>query len=248
LQNRLVPRTLDASPNWDVAVRYQPATRSDGSRGEVSGDFYDLRVRPDGHLMAVLGDVSGRGPRAAATTAALRWSIRGLMTVLDRPAQLLEKVADSVHEALDDRFATVAAVRLPTSTDSASTDSDIDGASRAVVALAGHPQPVLLSGDGAARPVGRPGMLLGPFADVEITDENVDVASGDALVLYTDGVTEAASPAHELLGEEGLLNALAGLPPGADADQIADAVVAAVVRHVGGGPTDDLTLMVVRRR
>lgn len=250
LQNRLVPTTLADSPEWDVAVRYQPATRADGSRGEVSGDFYDLRVRPDGHLLAVIGDVSGRGPRAAATTAALRWSIRGLSSVVDRPGPLLERVADAVHEALDDRFATVAAVRLPGFPPGvgARTDPGTD----VVVALAGHPQPVLLPGGGPARFVGRPGMLLGPFADVGVHEEQVPVRSGDVLVLYTDGVTEAASPEHELLGDDGLLRALDAVtgatPEGATADAVADAVLRAVARHVRGGPTDDLTLMVLRRR
>ncbi|PRY13551.1 PP2C family protein-serine/threonine phosphatase [Kineococcus rhizosphaerae] len=247
LQNRLVPAMLADTPEWDVAVRYQPATRADGSRGEVSGDFYDLQVRPDGHVLAVIGDVSGRGPRAAATTAALRWSIRGLSSVVDRPGRLLEHVADAVHEALDDRFATVAAVRLP------EFPADAEAGRDAVVALAGHPQPVLLPRGGPARFVGRPGMLLGPFADVTVLEEQVPVRSGDVLVLYTDGVTEAASPEHELLGDEGLLGALDEAldeaPGGArTADDVADAVLRAVARHVAGGPTDDLTLMVLRRR
>ena len=248
LQNRLVPSTLVASAEWDVAVRYDPATRADGSRGEVSGDFYDLRVRPDGHVLAVLGDVSGRGPRAAATTAALRWTIRGLSSLVPDPGRLLEHVADAVHDSLDDRFATVAAVRLPGFPADSTEGGDV------VVALAGHPQPALLPRDAPARFVGRPGMLLGPFSAVDVIEEVVPVRSGDVLVLFTDGVTEAASPAHELLGDEGLLAALDGVRPtggssgGPTADEVADAVLEAVARHVDGGPTDDLTLMVLRRR
>lgn len=248
LQNRLVPSTLVASAQWDVAVRYEPATRADGSRGEVSGDFYDLRVRPDGHVLAVLGDVSGRGPRAAATTAALRWTIRGLSSVVPDPGELLQHVADAVHDALDDRFATVAAVRLPGFPAGSPEDVDV------VVALAGHPQPALLPQDAPARFVGQPGMLLGPFSSVDVTEEAVPVRYGDVLVLFTDGVTEAASPAHELLGDEGLLAALDGMrltgvsSAGPSADEVADAVLEAVARHVHGGPTDDLTLMVLRRR
>lgn len=250
LQNRLVPSTLVASAEWDVAVRYEPATRADGSRGEVSGDFYDLRVRPDGHVLAVLGDVSGRGPRAAATTAALRWTIRGLSSLVPDPGRLLEHVADAVHDSLDDRFATVAAVRLP-GFPAGSTEGE---SGDVVVALAGHPQPALLPRDAPARFVGQPGMLLGPFSAVDVTEEVVPVRSGDVLVLFTDGVTEAASPAHELLGDEGLLAALDAVRPvggssrGPTADEVADAVLEAVARHVDGGPTDDLTLMVLRRR
>ncbi|WP_432561418.1 PP2C family protein-serine/threonine phosphatase [Kineococcus sp. SYSU DK003] len=234
LQRQLVPARLPAVPGLDLAVRYHPATRADGSRGEVSGDFYDLRVLPGGDAIAVIGDVSGRGPRAAATTAALRWAVRGVAGATSSPARLLGLVADAVHDALDDRFATVAAVKVPPAN------------TPVTVALAGHPQLLLLPAGGAPRFVGRPGMLLGPFGDVDLHDETVDLEPGDALVLYTDGVTEAQSPDGELLGEEGLLAAVAGREP-QDAEGIADAVLAAVARHVGEGPTDDLTLMVLRR-
>ncbi|MFB9376658.1 PP2C family protein-serine/threonine phosphatase [Kineococcus gynurae] len=239
LQNRLVPRTLPSFDDWDVAVRYRAATRPDGSRGEVSGDFYDLVGSPGQRPLAVIGDVSGRGPRAAATTAALRWSVRGLAGVLDSPAEVLRHVAGSVHEALDDRFATLVAARLPGSAE----DPDV------TVSLAGHPAPLLIPRDGPVRAVGRPGMLIGPFAGVDVHDAVLPVRSGEFLVLYTDGVTEAVSPRHELLGEDGLLAALEGARPWArKASDVVEAVLTAVAEHVAGGPTDDLTLMVLRRR
>ncbi|WP_432523126.1 PP2C family protein-serine/threonine phosphatase [Kineococcus sp. SYSU DK006] len=234
LQRQLVPHRLPVVPGLQVAVRYQPATRADGSRGEVSGDFYDLRTLPGGAAVAVIGDVSGRGPRAAATTAALRWAIRGVAGATSSPAALLRLVADAVHDALDDRFATVAAVELT------------PGGDTATLALAGHPQLVLLPPGGPARLVGSPGMLLGPFADVVVQDVQVPFPPGSALVLYTDGVTEAVGRGRRLLGEEGLLAALEPLAT-READAVADAVLTAVARHVGDGPTDDLTLMVLHR-
>lgn len=238
LQRQLVPQRLPVVSGYEVAVRYEPATRADGSRGEVSGDFYDLRVLADGGVLAVIGDVSGRGPRAAATTAALRWAVRGLAGAVTSPAELLRLVGEAVHDALDDRFATIAAVRLPT----AHADAD------ATIALAGHPQLVLRPAGGAATFVGEPGMLLGPFPDVDLHDTSLVLSPGDIFVLYTDGVTEAADHRHELLGDERLLAAVDALPHDeVRADGVADAVLAAVQRHVGDGPTDDLTLMVVRR-
>ncbi|WP_370442914.1 PP2C family protein-serine/threonine phosphatase [Kineococcus halophytocola] len=248
LQRQLVPHRLPDVPGWQLAVRYHPATREDGSRGEVSGDFYDLRVLPTGRAVAVIGDVSGRGPQAAAATAALRWAVRGVLGVVPGPAEALRQVAGAVHDTLDDRFATVAAVQLPVS------DGTGGPAAGLSLCLAGHPRPVLVPADGPSRFVGTPGMLLGPFLDPDLHEVPLDLRPGDHLVLYTDGVTEAASPTRELFGDERLLAALDALPrtgSGADAgpgvDAVADTVLAAVADHVGDGPTDDLTLVVLAR-
>ncbi|WP_432572393.1 PP2C family protein-serine/threonine phosphatase [Kineococcus sp. SYSU DK005] len=242
IQRTLVPARLPHVPGYEVALRYQPATRADGSRGEVSGDFYDLLTTGDGGLLAVIGDVSGRGPRAAATTTALRWAARGLARATASPAALLSAVGDAAADALDDRFATLAAVRLPARPDPAAA---VTGA----VALAGHPQPVLLPAHGEPRAVGVPGTLIGLFEGVDTTDAPVALGPGDCLVLFTDGVTEAADAHRDLLDDAGLLAALRGVrdrtSPGA-ADRVADAVLAAVSAHVAGGPVDDLTLVVLR--
>jgi len=251
LQRQLVPRRLPAAPGYDVAVRYQPATRADGSRGEVSGDFYDLLVS-DGGVLAVIGDVSGRGPRAAATTSAFQWAVRGLAAVVTSPGALLERVADVVQDAVGDRFATVAALRLPPGPTQAGSASASLSADRppAVLALAGHPQAVLVRPGEPAVLVGEPGMLLGPFGGVTVPEAEVVLRPGDALVLYTDGVVEAVDAGRRLLGDEGLLDALDAADrdgAGPVADRLADAVLDAVQRHVGPGPTDDLTLMVLRR-
>lgn len=237
MRRQLVPFRLPQVPGLDIAVRYQPATRFDGSSGQVSGDFYDLRELPGGHVVVVVGDVSGRGPSAAATTAAVRWAIRGATREGDGPAELLRRTSVAVHDALDEQFATVAVVRLPPT-------GALTGAP--TLSLAGHPRPVLLPADGAPRFVGRAGMLLGPFDEVDLYDEQFPFPRGSCLLLYTDGVTEATDPANRLLGERELLATVAGLPTHEPA-RIADAVAERVARHVGSGPTDDLTLMVLRR-
>jgi phosphoserine phosphatase RsbU/P len=251
VQASLVPAALPELPGWRAATGYQPATLPDGRRGAVSGDFFDVFAGPagtGGAWYVVIGDVSGRGPRAAASTSALRWALRGAATTHGEPAALLTAVGAAVHDALDDRFATVAAVTLPVEEAPAAADEP----AVVTVALAGHPQPVLLPAHGAPRLVGLPGTLLGPFAEVEVAQVEVEMAPGDQLVLYTDGVTEAADPHGQQLQERGLLALLQGLgatdrcAPDAARRTVA-AVTAAVTEHVAGGPVDDLTLLVVAR-
>ncbi|PWJ52680.1 PAS domain S-box-containing protein [Quadrisphaera granulorum] len=253
VQASLVPSTLPDLTGWTVATGYQPATRADGERGAVSGDFFDVFAGPagaGGSWYAVIGDVSGRGPRAAASTSALRWSLRGAATTHHDPAALLHAVGDAVHEQLGDRFATMAALALPLTEAGGETHGEIDVV--VSLALAGHPQPVLLPASGPPRLVGLAGTLLGPFADIAVEQEQLTVGPGDQLVLYTDGVTEATDARGRQLGEQGLLEVLAGLAesertcPDA-AQRTVAAVTAAVTEHVAGGPVDDLTLLVVAR-
>ncbi|WP_298990829.1 PP2C family protein-serine/threonine phosphatase [uncultured Pseudokineococcus sp.] len=254
LQRTLVPASLPQLAGYRTAVRYSPATRPDGSRGEVSGDVYDVLPRPGGGWYAFIGDVSGRGPRAAATTGVLRWALRGAAAGERRPGPLLREVGGVVRDAMDGRFATLALLALP------AADGGVDGGvageeapgDEVVVALAGHPRPVLLPAEGPPRLVGRHGSLLGLLPEVVVHEERVALRHGDQLVLYTDGVTEAMDGSRRMLGEEGLLAALDALPPAArrgpgTAGRTADAVLAAVERHTGGSGSDDLTLLVLAR-
>ncbi|GAA2037136.1 SpoIIE family protein phosphatase [Pseudokineococcus marinus] len=250
LQRTLVPASLPQLAGCRTAVRYSPATRPDGSRGEVSGDVYDVLPRPGGGWYAFIGDVSGRGPRAAATTGVLRWALRGAAAGERRPGPLLREVGGVVRDAMDGRFATLALVALP------AADGGVDGGGaledEVVVALAGHPRPVLLPAEGPPRLVGRHGSLLGLLPEVVVHEERVALRQGDQLVLYTDGVTEAMDASRTMLGEDGLLAALAALPPASrrgpgTAGRTADAVLAAVERHTGGAGSDDLTLLVLAR-
>jgi phosphoserine phosphatase RsbU/P len=168
------------------------------------------------------------------------------VTATSTPAGLLRTVNSAVLDAMGERFATMVVAALPTERGAA--DADVV----ATVALAGHPPPVLLPRAGRPAVVGTPGLLVGAFPGVDVVDTPVRLPPGSQLVLYTDGVTEARRPGGQMLGEEGLLAALAGVPPqdrsAADAaERTAEAVVAAVDRHVGGFAVDDLTLLVVAR-
>jgi serine phosphatase RsbU (regulator of sigma subunit) len=114
----------------------------------------------------------------------------------------------------------------------------------ATVASAGHPLPLVARADGAVERLGRPGTLLGPFPRVRVRDDTARLDPGDALVLYTDGVTEARR-GGEVYGEARLRTLLAARGD-ATADQLAAAIEADVTRFQGGPLPDDLAVVVLR--
>jgi PAS domain S-box-containing protein len=231
LQRQLAPPQLPGVPGYELTVCHHPGARPDGTQAEVSGDFYDVVASPTAHVVTI-GDVSGRGPQAAAATSTLRWALRGVTQATSEPDLLLARTAEVVADALGDRFATVAAVRLAAH-------------GQVSLSLAGHPRAMLVGPDGV-RAVGDPGMLLGPFLPLEVTATSLELAVGESLVLYTDGVTEAMSPSRALFEEEGLVRALAAVPR-ARPQALLERVLEAVREHVAGGPVDDLTVLALQR-
>ena len=233
LQRSLLPPALPELPGLEAAARYSPM----GDGVDVGGDFYDL-FAAGRSWVAVIGDVCGKGVEAAALTSLARHSIRALARDDPPPSAALERLNEAIiaERGLEPRFSTVAYARLaPGGRGVAAT-----------VSSAGHPLPLLVRAAGRVEPLGRPGTLLGPFAEVRVHDDAAELAPGDALVLYTDGVTEARR-GGVMFGEDrlqGLLSGLAGRP----ADEIARGVEEAVVAHHGGPLGDDLAVLVLRVR
>lgn len=237
LQASLVPPQLPDAPGLDVAVRYT-AAGPDWADTPVSGDFYDLYATASDvggapTWNAAIGDVTGRGAGAAAYTATVRNLLKGLALRPGSPAEALGLLNEALLDQLGDRFVTVALAQLQVRRSRVS----------ATLALAGHPQPLVVV-DGAASFVGEPGDLLGVLPGAAATDERVQLHDGDALVLYTDGITEAG-PADDQFGPERLQQAASGLGPQATARDIADAVIEAVDAHEPHRD-DDAALLVVR--
>ncbi|MCW3003692.1 MAG: domain S-box protein [Conexibacter sp.] len=235
LQASMLPRELPAMPGWQTALRHRAA----GEANEVGGDLYDIQPVGDGRWLALIGDVVGKGAGAAALTPRVRHTIatataltgdpRDGMTLLDR-ALAAEPEPERV-------LCTAAAVVL---------EDGAGGAATARIVCAGHPAPLLVR-DGRATPVGPAGRMLGlPEAQDGRGHEDVELRSGDALVLYTDGVSEAAR-GDERFGAERLGAALETAGPGADAQALVDAVRDAVVAFAGGELQDDAVLLVLQR-
>jgi PAS domain S-box-containing protein len=228
LQAELLPSRLPDIPGVRVAVRYRAA----GELNEVGGDFYDVFELPAGGWAFEIGDVSGKGAEAAAVTALARHTVRTASIQPASPKDLLETLNDALLvQRAGSEFCTVCLARL-------SLDGDLR---QLTVALGGHPPALVLRADGGVEAIGEPGTLLGVFGDPDLSEVETELAPGDTVLLYTDGVTEAG-PAGNEIGDEGLarlLGTLRGLPP----DAIVDAVEHAAAGAEDGQPHDDIALV-----
>jgi PAS domain S-box-containing protein len=231
LQRSLLPPALPDIPGLDIAARYLAA----GEGNEVGGDFYDCFPIGGGEWAAVIGDVCGKGAEAAAVTALARHTIRASVVHDSQPAAVLRELnAALLRDGNDFRFLTVLFVRL----------SHTPEGIVACIGTGGHPLPILLRALGAAGPVGRSGTLLGVVPEPEISETAVRLGPGDALVLFTDGVTEA-SPVDDAFGPERLAEFIGGCT-GKDASRIAAGIEARVLELQRGLPRDDVAVLVLR--
>jgi CHASE3 domain sensor protein len=230
LQQSLLPAQLPDVPSCELAIRFAPA----GAGELVGGDFYDVFAVGDDRWAVVIGDVCGKGPRAAAVTAMARWTLRSRAGEARPPAEALRALNDAMLRLdLGGRFITMVYGLLDTSGPQA----------RITVASAGHPPAVLVPHDGEPVPVEARGDLLGVWPDIRVHEVEVPLRAGDGLVMYTDGVVDEgpARPAPERSPEQ----ALRSLSPGWNADALADAVLheagpAASVRR------DDIAIVALR--
>jgi sigma-B regulation protein RsbU (phosphoserine phosphatase) len=231
LQETLLPSQLPVIPGVELAARYLAAEKA----AEVGGDFYDAFPLSRDDYALVIGDVAGRGVDAAGLTGLARSTLRALGSDLS-PAAALARLNDVlVARVGNERFLTAAYLRLR---------PVVDGADL-TVAVAGHPLPLVLRGDGEVEPVGEPGTLLGVLGEVSVAERAVRLSPGDSLFLYTDGVIEAHGDAG-LYGESRLVELLADAA-GQSADVVAARVEQAILAYRTGG-ADDLAVLVLRLR
>jgi serine phosphatase RsbU (regulator of sigma subunit) len=175
LQASLLPERLPTLPGWEAKAAYQA-----GERGaDVGGDFYDILPVDSGHLI-VLGDVTGKGIEAAALTSLVRHSGRMAARFDPRPAHVLALINQVLRE--QPRLSLVTAVCALLETDG--------GSARLTVASGGHPLPLRRRPGEAPVSLGDHGVLLGVDGDGDWAETAVDIAPGDTLLFYTDGVTE----------------------------------------------------------
>ena len=230
LQARLLPSRLPAPPGMQLAARYRAA----GQYTEVGGDFYDAFQRSPDEWVVLIGDVSGKGPEAAALTALARYTIRAAALNDWAPAHVLRRLNETLLHEEESQFITVAMAYVRH-----------DGPdTRLRLVLGGHPPPFVVRSDGAIEQVGVPGTLLGIRSDARLHEVEVSLAPDDSLVLFTDGVLEAG-PRTRQLGEDGVRRVLAALG-GASPEQLVAALDEAARAADTGRARDDVAILALQ--
>jgi PAS domain S-box-containing protein len=230
LQRALLPDSLPDMPGFEIAASYRPA----GELNEVGGDFYDVFPRSDGRWMLVIGDVCGKGAEAASVTALARHTLRAASMLETSPAVMLELLHRMLRaQEPEGQMCTVCLVLAGCSGEHA----------RLTIALAGHPCPLIVGPGEKASAVGEPGTVLGVVDPITVTEVVVELRQGQTLLLYTDGVPDAArgregsAPAPEHLSARAQRLALQAM---------LQEIEAAAVDSADGHPHDDIALLGLR--
>lgn len=224
LQRALLPDVLPDVPGLQVGARYEP-----GVQGvEIGGDWYDMIVLDDRRLLLVVGDVSGRGLRAATTMASLRYAIHAYAAQGDRPESILSKLSGLLSVRSTGQLATVLC-------------AVVDGATGSVrIASAGHLPPLLITGgrrELVQTPVGVP---VGIDPDPSYSSTEVHADSGATLIAFTDGLVERRGESIEV-GLERLREHAAG-----DGGSLEDLLARLVDELRDDGAEDDTAVAGIR--
>jgi hypothetical protein len=213
LQRVLIPEERPMAPGYTLTSSYKPAS-------EVGGDFFQVIPLNDCATLIVLGDVSGKGLKAAMAVSLIVGATRMAVEITSSPAGILSALNRRLHGRLKGGFATCVAMRL-----------EIDGGCK--IASAGHPAP-FLNGDEITLPGALP---LGLTPNAEYEEETLSLNPGDHFALYTDGLLEARNPQGELYSFERMKTLFAAGPT---AEQAAEAAVQF-------GQDDDITVLTINR-
>src|SRR2546423_176206 len=231
LQRALLPESLPQVPGAEVQALYSAA----GELNEVGGDFYDVfHYEPD-CWMLVVGDVCGKGPRAAGVTPLPRHTPRAAALSDQDPTGMLETLHRALHRQPPGAdLCTACLVTLGPEQPSA----------RLTVALAGHQPALLIDREGTVTLLGIPGTLLGVIDPIEITEATYEMGLGQTLVLYTDGVIEAGRPGEQL-GEAGL-QAICARACELSLVELLEEIEQNALERAGGTLHDDIALLGMR--
>ena len=229
LQGAILPKTMPENPTYSGHAVMTPAR-------EMGGDFYDFFTLDDGRLSVVMADVSGKGVPAAFFMAIARTVMRASAARHPTPGPCLQEVNDAICEQNpQDLFVTLFYGILDPDT------------GEFVFANAGHNPPFVVKRPGDVSPLPMTGgMAVGVMPGLPYDEDEVTLAPGDTMFLYTDGITEAMNVDQEEFTEARLEAVLAegrDLP----VDSVLENVTSAVVKFVGEAEqSDDITCIVLR--
>ena len=226
VQRGLLPQPASAPASWDVAYHYEPARL-------VSGDYCDM-IPVDGDLYFMLGDVSGKGVAAATLMAQLHAMLRALVPARLPLDELLARASRLFCEStLPMHYATMVCGR-------ATPAGEVE------IVNAGH-LPVLVSQAEGVRTLSATGLPIGLFCEQRFASEQVRLSPGDALLLVTDGVSEAEAADGTQFGLERLVLAL-GERRAMSGASLVESCRLDLLHHAGARRTDDTTLLALRYR
>ncbi len=231
LQRALLPPEIPHLDEVELEVRYWPA----GAASEVGGDFYDVFPLDPGRWAIVIGDVCGTGPNAAAVSSIARHTVRAAARHGHDHATVLAWLNEAIYHSGRGLFATACYATLEETDDGYQLES----------AAAGHPLPLVVRAGGPVEVVGQPGTLLGVFPETRSHPTAIRLDPGDAVVFYTDGVTDLPPPYG--LDQEQLIEVVGEVARGRRAKEIADGLDAFLSDRLPGNRRRDDTAMVVLR-
>jgi serine phosphatase RsbU (regulator of sigma subunit) len=214
----------------EIAHRYLPAPGA----GRIGGDFYDIFLIEDDLVGFAIGDVCGKGIKAAMTTMKARSALRAVALDDPEPSRVLEALNSYLGRELpSDSFVTAVFGTIDTSS------------GHVKVAVAGHPEPVVCSHPDLVLPEGFRAPPLSVLSHLDARTWDLDLASGESLVLVTDGVLEAEGVDSQF-GVERLLDELHGVRCRATPEETVEGVLAALAAHSGNTLDDDVAIVVLQ--
>jgi serine phosphatase RsbU (regulator of sigma subunit)/putative methionine-R-sulfoxide reductase with GAF domain len=229
IQQTFIPQFLPTRDAWQFAARWRTAR-------QVGGDFYDVIELPNNKLGIFIADVADKGMPAALFMALTRTLVRAAVNEMHSPVDVLRRVNDQLlPDTRQGMFVTAVYGVL----DTESGDFTFVNA--------GHNPPFWVKGNGGIEKLTRTAIALGVVEQPRMQERTISLTKGDMLLLYTDGLTEAFSPAGNLFGDERLLDALGVIHEHA-ADEVLVLMEHRLNEFIETVPLgDDLTMLAVKR-
>ena len=229
IQRQILPEGSPEVPGFELLGWNRPART-------VGGDYYDLRRLDDGRIALTVADVTGKGIGAALLVSTLHSALHLLHDRVGLGAELLDRLNRHVLESsAQNKFITLLLTELDVPT------------GRLAYLNAGHNPGLLLRAGGGVEELEPCGLPIGLLPGATYVPRSIDLAAGDLLCLYTDGITEAASPADEEFGVDRLVECLLERPDAPLAEIVARLERRTREFAAGQPQVDDQTVVLLRR-
>ena len=229
IQQQFLPARLPEMARFGIAAMNLP-------NKQVGGDYYDIVDLGSGNYLVTIADVAGKGVPAALLASMVQASVRTQAQDGKPVCEMMDRLNRLVYDATpDDRFATCFLARVSTAGLSLSFSN------------AGHNYPILLPATGAGRLLDFGGIPLGIRPEFAYGETSTPLGPGDALILYTDGITDARNRLMQDYGEERLFQFAVDLPRDLTARQLLDAISVDLSSFTEGAEqADDITLVALK--